>query len=308
MLQIGIDFGGSKIEAAVLNPEGAYLNRFRVPNPGNYDGAIRAICELVHGAEASFRVRGTVGIGLPGSLSPTTGLMRNANSNYLNGRPFLADLSKALGREVRLANDANCMVLSEAIDGAVSKARVVFGVIIGTGCGGGLVIDKHLLEGHNGICGEWGHNPLPWLEADEFPGPQCWCGRRGCIETWVSGTGLQRDFHVRTGRALTGAEIVERYRDGDPAAAATFTRFIGRFGRTIASVCNVIDPDAIVLAGGLSNVAEIYQQLAAAVVPYVFSDRWSAPIVPAKWGDSSGVRGAAQLWPLEDGNRMSASE
>lgn len=299
MLQIGIDFGGTKIEAAVLNPEGAYLNRFRVPNPGNYDGAVKAICELVHGVEASFRVRGTVGIGLPGSLSPTTGLMRNANSTYLNGRPFQADLSKALEREVRLANDANCMALSEAIDGAASKARVVFGIIVGTGCGGGLVIDQQLVEGHNGITGEWGHNPLPWLEADEFPGPKCWCGRHGCVETWVSGTGLQRDFQVRTGRALSGAEIVELYRDGDPAAAAALARFIDRFGRAIAMVCNMIDPDAIVLAGGLSNVVEIYQMLPAAVVPYVFSDRWSAPIVPAKWGDSSGVRGAARLWPLK---------
>ncbi len=307
MLQIGIDFGGSKIEAAVLSPEGAYLNRFRVPNPGNYDGAVRAICELVLGVESSFRVRGTVGIGLPGSLSPTTGLMRNANSIYLNGRPFQADLTKALDREVRLANDANCMALSEAIDGAASKARVVFGIIIGTGCGGGLVVDKHLLEGHNGVGGEWGHNPLPWLEEDEFPGPQCWCGRRGCVETWVSGTGLQRDFHVRTGLSLTGTEIVDRFRNGEPAATAAFERFVDRFGRAIASVCNVIDPDAIVLAGGLSNIAEIYSRLPAAVRPYVFSDRWEARIVPAKWGDSSGVRGAARLWPLEDNPALLAN-
>jgi fructokinase len=303
VLQIGIDFGGSKIEAAVLNPEGAYLNHFRVPNPGSYDGAVAAVCELVHGVEANFRVRGTVGIGLPGSLSPTTGLMRNANSTYLNGRPFQADLSKALGREVRLANDANCMALSEAIDGAASKARVVFGVIIGTGCGGGLVIDQQLIEGHNGITGEWGHNPLPWLEADEFPGPKCWCGRHGCIETWVSGTGLQRDFHVRTGRALSGADIIEQFRAGDPAAEAAFMRFIDRFGRAIASVCNIVDPDVIVLAGGLSNVTEIYSRLPAAVRPHVFSDRWDGMIVPAMWGDSSGVRGAARLWPVADATR-----
>lgn len=297
MLQIGIDFGGSKIEAAVLTPEGAYLKRVRVPNPGNYEAAIRAVCELVRGFESGFRIRGTVGIGLPGSQSPATGLMRNANSTYLNGRPFRADLCEALGREVRLANDANCMALSEAIDGAASAASVVFGIIIGTGCGGGLVVDKHLLEGHNGICGEWGHNPLPWSEDDENSGPQCWCGRRGCIETWVSGTGLQRDFHRRAGSALPGAEIIDRFRAGDPAATEAFSRFIDRFGRAIASVCNIIDPDVIVLAGGLSNVTEIYGRLPAAVLPYAFSDLWDTPIVPAKWGDAAGVRGAAQLWP-----------
>jgi fructokinase len=308
-LQIGVDFGGSKIEAAILTPDGAYLKRSRVPNPGNYEAAIRAICELVNGFEAGFGRRGTVGIGLPGSPSPITGLMRNANSTYLNGRPFRADLSEALDRDVRLANDANCMALSEAIDGAAIKASVVFGIIIGTGCGGGLVIDKHLLEGHNGVCGEWGHNLLPWIEEEEGPGPQCWCGRRGCIETWVSGTGLQRDFHACTGLSLTGSEIIDRFRDGDPAATEAFSRFIDRFGRAIASVCNVVDPDVIVLAGGLSNVIEIYSRLPAAVLPHVFSDLWETLIVPAKWGDSAGVRGAAQLWPpSENGNYIMASE
>jgi fructokinase len=297
MIRIGVDFGGTKIEAAALNADGGFLARVRVPNPGDYDQALLTVRELVERVEAEVGSAGTVGVGLPGSISPRTGLMRNANSTYLNGRTFREDLSAAMGREVRVANDANCLALSEAVDGAVQGAKIVFAIIVGTGCGGGLVVDGQLLEGANGIGGEWGHMPLPWPSVSENPGPKCWCGKHGCLETWVSGTGFRRDYaQAQGGRELTGEAIIEAARNGQPAAAAAFDRLIRRLGRAIAVVCNLVDPDAFVIGGGLSNVAELFERLPDAVRPFVFSDAWEAKIVPARWGDSSGVRGAARLW------------
>jgi fructokinase len=295
-MQIGVDFGGTKIEAAVLNTAGEFRSRIRAPNPGAYDAAIKTVCDLVTAAELESGARdATVGVGMPGSVSLRTGVMRNANSVYLNGRRFREDLSAALGREVRVANDANCLALSEAVDGAAAGAKVVFAVIIGTGCGGGLVVNGQLVEGANGIGGEWGHNPLPWPTHEEIDVPACWCGQRSCIETWVSGSGLQRDY-IKSGNAQQpGEKIVELARSGDAQARAALTRYIDRLGRSIASICNVVDPDTIVLGGGLSNVAELYEQLPQIIARYVFSDVWEARIVPARWGDSSGVRGAARL-------------
>jgi fructokinase len=296
VIQIGIDFGGTKVEAAALDASGAYLARVRTPNPGSYDAAIETIRGLIAQVEQQAGGVGTVGIGLPGSISPTTGVMRNSNSTYLNGRTFREDLTTALGREVRLANDANCLALSEAVDGAAAGAKVAFAIILGTGCGGGLVVDGRLIDGANGIAGEWGHMPLPWPSPEESPGPQCWCGQRGCLEMWVSGTGLRHDYAQHAGQALSGEAIIDRLRQGEPAAKAAFDRYIDRLGRAIAALCNIVDPDAIVLGGGLSNVAEIYERLPAAIEPRVFSDRWRAKIAPAVWGDASGVRGAARLW------------
>jgi fructokinase len=296
VIQIGIDFGGTKVEAAALDASGAYLARVRTPNPGSYDAAIETIRDLIAQVEQQAGGVGTVGIGLPGSISPTTGVMRNSNSIYLNGRTFREDLTTALGRDVRLANDANCLALSEAVDGAATGAKVAFAIILGTGCGGGLVVDGRLIDGANGIAGEWGHMPLPWPSPEESPGPQCWCGQRGCLEMWVSGTGLRHDYAQHAGQALSGEAIIDRLRQGEPAAKAAFDRYIDRLGRAIAALCNIVDPDAIVLGGGLSNVAEIYERLPAAIEPRVFSDRWRTRIAPAVWGDASGVRGAARLW------------
>ena len=301
MIQIGVDFGGTKIEAAALAPDGRFLARVRVPNPGDYDSALVTVRDLVQRVEAEVNGTGTVGVGLPGSISPRTGLMRNANSTYLNGRTFREDLSAVMGREVRVANDANCLALSEAVDGAVRGAKVAFAIIVGTGCGGGLVVDGQLVEGANGIGGEWGHMPLPWPSAAENPGPKCWCGQHGCLETWVSGTGFQRDYaESEGGQALIGEAIIQAARRGEPAAQAAFDRLIGRLGRAIAVVCNLVDPDAFVIGGGLSNAGELFERLPGAVRPYVFSDAWEAKIVPAQWGDSSGVRGAARLWSSEE--------
>jgi fructokinase len=301
MIRIGVDFGGTKIEAAALDPDGRFLARLRVPNPGDYDQALVTVRDLIGRVEAEAGAAGTVGIGLPGSISPRTGLMRNANSIYLNGRTFREDLTTVMGREVRVANDANCLALSEAVDGAVAGAKVAFAIIVGTGCGGGLVVNGQLVEGANGIGGEWGHMPLPWPSEAENPGPACWCGQRGCLETWVSGTGFQRDYaEALGGRQITGEAIVQAARRGEPSAGAAFDRLISRLGRAIAVVCNLIDPDAFVIGGGLSNVPELFERLPGAVRPYVFSDRWEAKIVPAQWGDSSGVRGAARLWSSEE--------
>lgn len=307
MIQIGIDFGGTKIEAAALDRSGAFLARIRAPNPGSYDAAVRVVHDLVAGVEQAAQARGTVGIGCPGSISPATGVMRNANSVYLNGRRFGDDLAAALGREVRLANDANCLALSEAADGAAAGAAVAFAVVAGTGCGGGLVVGGELVEGHNGIAGEWGHTPLPWPAPDEQPGPRCWCGQHGCLETWVSGTGLQRDYAEQVAPGLTAEEVVDRYRAGEPGAVAAIDRYIDRLGRAIAVVCNLLDPDVIVVGGGMSNVAELYDRLPRVIEERIFSDRWSSRISPAKWGDSSGVRGAARLWPQASSASLTGS-
>lgn len=296
MIQIGVDFGGTKIEAAALAPDGGVVARLRTPTPASYDAALVAVRDLVDRIEAETGARGTVGVGAPGSISPRTGVMRNANAVYLNGRRFREDLSQALARPVRLANDANCLALSEAADGAAAGARVTFAIILGTGCGGGLVVDGRLVEGGDGVAGEWGHMPLPWPDADESPGPQCWCGQKGCLETWVSGTGLQRDFKARTGRELAGAAIVADALAGEPEATAAFERLVDRLGRAMAVICNIVDPDVFVLGGGLSNVEALYARLPGVIGPRIFSDGFSAKIAPARWGDSSGVRGAARLW------------
>ena len=304
MLYVGVDFGGTKIEAAALSGDGEFLSRHREPNPGDYKDAVRLVCDLIGRAEDEARQKNpelahrvaTIGVGAPGSVSPRTGVMRNANSIWLNGKTFREDLEAALRRPVRLANDANCLALSEAKDGAGRGARTVFAIIVGTGCGGGVVVDGHMIEGANGLTGEWGHIPLPWQTADEYPGPMCWCGHQGCLETWVSGTGFARDFHQVTGRTMRGEDIIEAMRKGESDAMAAFDRLLDRLARGMAVIVNTLDPDVFVFGGGLSNVAEIYHRLPEKILPHVFSDTWRADLRPAKWGDSSGVRGAAYLW------------
>jgi fructokinase len=297
MTRIGVDFGGTKIEAAALGADGRFLARLREPNPGSYEEALEAVARLVAAVERQSEPVAAVGVGAPGSASPRTGLVRNANSTWLNDRPLLQDLERVLGRPVRIANDANCLGLSEAVDGAAAGARVVFAAILGTGCGGALVVDGRLVEGRNAIAGEWGHAPLPWPRGDEIPGRACWCGRQGCLETYVSGTGLETDYAQSAGERLKGPEIVGRMRAGEPAAVAAFDRYVDRLGRGLAVVADLADPDVIVLGGGMSNVSELYQRLPGAVAPHVFSDVWETPVRPALHGDSSGVRGAAWLWP-----------
>jgi fructokinase len=300
-MRIGVDLGGTKIEIAALDADGEIRFRRRVPTPrGDYDGTIAAIAALVEACEAASGA-GTVGIGIPGAVSPANGLIKNANSTWLNGRPFAADLATALGREVRLANDANCFALSEAVDGAAAGARVVFGVIVGTGTGGAIVVDGQILVGPNAIAGEWGHNPLPWPEAGEWPGPPCYCGRRGCLETFLSGPGLVGDYAAHAPQAaprgpVDAALIQARARGGEPAALAALDRYAGRMARGLASVINVLDPDTVVLGGGLSNIEGLYERVPALWQPFVFSDTVRTRLVPARYGDSSGVRGAAWLW------------
>jgi fructokinase len=293
-MQIGVDFGGTKIEAAALNEAGEFIARLRRPNPGSYTAAIETICALVHEIETVKKMRGTVGVGVPGSISPRSGAMRNANSVYLNGRNIKADLAAAMHRPVAVANDANCLALSEALDGAGMGSNITFAVVLGTGCGGGLVVHGALVEGAHGIAGEWGHLALP-LTAGETEQPHCWCGQRGCIETWISGRGLERDYHATHGASLASETIIAAMRLGESRARETFERYLHRLGRALSILCNVIDPDTIVFGGGLSNVSEIYAALPAIVRSYVFSDAWNAKLLPARWGDSSGVRGAARL-------------
>ncbi|NQE63093.1 ROK family protein [Caulobacter sp. RHG1] len=295
MIRFGIDFGGTKIEAAALDPTGAFVARVRKPNPGNYDDALEVVAELVTDAETMAGAScARLGLGIPGSASPRTGLIRNANSVYLNGRRFEQDLAQRLARPVRLTNDANCLALSEAADGAGAGAPVVFAAILGTGCGGGVVVDGKILDGHNGIAGEWGHTPLPWPRPDEYPGPDCWCGRKGCLETWIAGPSFSRDAGFPTGQATMDAVGA-----GDPAASAALDRYVDRLARAFAALCDLIDPDVIVLGGGMSNVDALYERLPAAITPHVFSDVFETPVKKAVHGDSSGVRGAAWLWPAE---------
>lgn len=305
-MRIGIDFGGTKIEAAVIGDDGSFLARRREPNPGAYDAAIETVSRLISAVESETGAGGPVGVATPGSVSPTRGVMRNANSTWLNGRAFPQDLEQALGRPVRLANDANCLALSEAVDGAGAGKSVVFAVIVGTGCGGGVAVNGALIDGAHGVAGEWGHTSLPWPSAEEAPGPACWCGLHGCLETWVSGTGLQRDHLERTGRSLTAEAIVDAARAGQPDARRSLDLCIDRLGRAIAMVVNLIDPDAFVLGGGLSNVEELYAALPPVVQHYAFTDAWNGVIAPARWGDSSGVRGAARLWPSPTQKETSA--
>ncbi|MBD8637879.1 ROK family protein [Sphingomonas sp. CFBP 13733] len=293
---LGIDFGGTKIEAVLLSKNGAAAWRQRIPNPGSYDSALTAISNLVAAADDAGGVRCTVGIGAPGSPSPRTGIMRNSNSTYLNGRPFREDLARALGRPVRLVNDANCLALSEAIDGAAEGAQSVFALVIGTGVGGGVVLSGAVIDGAHGIAGEIGHLPLPWPDGREADPPPCWCGLSGCIESWVSGTGFARAAATEHGLALSAPDIVAAARSGDPAARAALDAYVDRLGRVLALVVNLLDPEVIVLGGGMSNVTEIYAGLPDVVRRHTFSDLWDGRIVPARWGDASGVRGAARLW------------
>jgi fructokinase len=298
MIRIGVDFGGTKIEAAALSDTGAYLARVREPNPGEYRAAIAAVVRVVSEAEKQAGIgRTKVGLGMPGSISPKTGLVRNSNSVWLNDMPFDKDVEMALGRPVRVENDANCFALSEATDGAAQGQRVVFGAILGTGCGGGVVVGRHTVEGRNRIGGEWGHTPLPWPSAEELGAHHCWCGHGNCLETWISGTGFAEDYKDATGKALKGPDIMTLARGGDVEAQKAFDRYVDRLGRAFAMMCDILDPDAIVCGGGMSNVGEIYERIVPAIQKYVFSDVFTTPVLPAAHGDSSGVRGAAWLWP-----------
>ncbi len=300
-MQIGIDLGGTKIEAAAIDGSAGIRLRRRQASPqGDYEGTIRAIRALVQGVEADLGQPGSVGVGIPGTISPHSGLIKNANSTWIIGRPLDRDLAEALDRPVRVANDANCFALSEAVDGAAAGAWVVFGVILGTGVGGGLVVGERPLVGAQAIAGEWGHNPLPWPEDDERPGPDCYCGKRGCIETFLSGPGLSRDHAKATGESLPVEEIARRAAAGDAAASASLDRHAGRLARGLASVINVVDPDAVVLGGGLSNLEWLYGERPGRLQDYVFSDVCTTPVVAAMHGDSSGVRGAAWLWRPEE--------
>ncbi len=299
MVRTGIDFGGTKIEAAALDADGQILSRHREFNPRDYGAAIRVVQDLVAQVEADVGPVERLGVATPGSISPATGLMRNANSVWLNDKPFREDLERAMDRPIRFANDADCFAISEAKDGAAAGAKSVFGVIIGTGCGGGVVVNGAPLDSRNGIAGEWGHIPLPWPSAEELGATTCWCGRQGCLETWVAGTGLERDHRAVTGHALKAEEIIAAMRAGDAAAVASFDRYVDRLGRALAVVCDIFDPDAIVLGGGMSNVDELYPRLPPIIAKGVFSDVFTTPVLKARWGDSSGVRGAAWLWPTD---------
>ncbi|BBK32536.1 fructokinase [Stella humosa] len=302
--RIGIDLGGTKIEAILLDRDGIERARRRIATPASagYDATIGAIRGLVDELEAEFAIRppAPVGIGMPGAISPATGLVKNANSVFLNGRPFDRDVAAALGRPVRVANDADCLAVSEATDGAGAGADSVFAAILGTGVGGGLVVAGRPLRGPNAVAGEWGHNPLPWPLDSERPGPACYCGRQGCIETFLSGPGLARDLARHDPRGLDGPAIVAAAESGDPAAAAALDRYVDRLARALATVINLFDPHAIVLGGGLSRIDRLYTDVPARWGDYVFSDRVTTPLRPARFGDSSGVRGAAWLWPRQD--------
>jgi fructokinase len=298
MSRLGIDLGGTKVAAVVLNDAGEIVWQRRVATPrGSYPQTIDALASLVADAERETATRCTVGIGIPGAISPATGLIKNANSTWLNGSRLHADLEARLGREVRLANDANCFAISEATDGAAAGARVVFGVILGTGTGGGVVVNGAMLTGQNAIAGEWGHNPLPWPEADERPGPACYCGLTGCIESFLSGPALAADYARRGGVADRSEDVVSKAEAGETIALATLDTWERRLARSLATIINVLDPDVIVCGGGLSNLTRLYEQVPRLRGQWVFSDAVSTRLVRAKHGDASGVRGAAWLWP-----------
>ena len=296
--RLGIDLGGTKTEILALDAIGAELFRRRIPTPeDDYAAILREIAALVDAAETALGAPGSVGVGTPGSISRATGLLRGSNSVCLNGQPIKRDLEKLLGREVRITNDANCFALSEASDGAGRGFDVVFGVILGTGVGGGIVVRGRVLDGANAIAGEWGHNALPWPRDDERPGDPCFCGRSGCVETFLSGPGLRRDHARVTREALTTHQIAERARGGDAASAATLARYEERLARALAQVMNIVDPDVIVLGGGLSNIDSLYVNVPLLWGPWVFSDHIDTHLSKHVHGDSSGVRGAAWLWP-----------
>ncbi len=306
-LRIGIDLGGTKIEGIALDSEGKVRSQRRVQTPaGDYAATVRAVAELAAALESesskpataqSTPLAASLGVGIPGVISPATGLVKNANSTCLIGHPLDRDLAAATGRPVRIANDANCFAVSEAVDGAGRGARVVFGVILGTGVGGGVAIDGRVLTGANAIAGEWGHNPLPWPADDERPGPACYCGKQGCIETFLSGPGIGRDHAGRGGASLAPEAIAAQAETGEPACVETIARYEDRLARALATVINILDPDAIVLGGGLSNIPSLYANVPRLWQQWVFSDRADTPLRPNRHGDSSGVRGAAWLWP-----------
>ena len=298
MIRLGIDLGGTKIAAVVLDDGGGVLWERRVPTPReDYRGTIEAIAGLVHAGDAAAGGPCSVGIGMPGAISPATGLVKNANSTWLIGQRLREDLERRLGREVRLANDANCLAMSEAADGAAAGAEVVFAVILGTGVGGGLSVRRAAITGANAIAGEWGHNPLPWPAADELPGPACYCGKHGCIETFLSGPGLAADYARRGGAPIRGEDVVRRAVSGEDAhAAASLDAWVERLAKSLATVINILDPEVIVIGGGLSRIERIYDRVPHLWTRWVFSDRVDTKIVAAKHGDASGVRGAARLW------------
>jgi fructokinase len=302
-VRIGLDLGGTKIEVAVLAGDGRIVLRRRISSPqGDYAATVEVLANLVLSCEAEVGATCTVGVGIPGAVSPVTGLVKNANSTWLIGKPLEKDLSARVGRPVRVANDANCFALSEAVDGAGAGAETVFGVILGTGVGGGIVVSGRLVVGANALSGEWGHNPLPGMRGGtgpdaEWPGPPCYCGRSGCIETFLSGPGLARDYHAHTGSHLAAPAIVARADGGDAEAASCLARYEDRLARGLASIINVLDPDVIVLGGGLSNVSRLYENVPRLWSRHVFSDAVITKLLPPAHGDSSGVRGAAWLWP-----------
>jgi fructokinase len=295
-MRLGVDLGGTKTEVIALDDGGSELYRRRVDtDPGSYDAIVATVVSLVGEAEAALGRAGTVGVGIPGAVSARTGLVKNANTNVLNGRPLDRDLGRALGREVRCANDANCLALSEAVDGAGAGRRVVFAVILGTGCGAGVAIDGRPWAGGNLVAGEWGHNPLPWPDDRERPGPRCYCGKHGCIETFLSGPGMANDHERATGTRLEAPEIAARAAAGDAGCDATLARYERRMARALATIINVLDPEIVVLGGGMSKIARLYDRVPALLPEYVFSDHVSTKLVPPVHGDASGVRGAAWL-------------
>lgn len=297
-MRIGVDLGGTKIEAVVLADKGQVVARRRRPTPRrSYAETLNAVVEIVRELESEIGERASLGIATPGALSPHSGLIKNANSTQLIGERLDEDLGEALDRRVRIANDANCFALSEAVDGAARGARVVFGVILGTGVGGGIVVEGRVLTGRQAIAGEWGHNPLPWPRASELPGPRCYCGRHGCIETFLSGPGLARDYGEGLEEAPSAQEIARLAQAGEQRAEASIARFEHRLARGLAHVINILDPDVIVLGGGLSAIARLYESVPRLWSEFVFSDRVDTPLRPPVHGDASGVRGAAWLWP-----------
>jgi len=299
-MRIGIDLGGTKTEAMLMAPDGASLERIRVRTPKqNYEANLDMLSGLISQLDQEAGHPCCVGIGIPGAMSPRTGLIKNANSTWLIGHPFLSDLEKRVGPRVRLANDADCFALSEASDGAGKDFASVFGVILGTGVGGGIVIDGKLISGPNAIAGEWGHTPLPWMSDQEHPGPACYCGKRGCIETWCSGPGLAADHHRETGQLLSPEEIVSAANRNDVGAEATLSRHADRLARALSTVINVLDPEAIVLGGGLSDLNHLYPAVQQHLGRYVFSDTVMTPVLQNTHGASSGIRGAAWLWPAD---------
>lgn len=296
-MRIGIDLGGTKTEVVALAEDGEELVRRRVPTRRDaYEDVVETVAELVESVETDLGATATLGAGTPGAISPTTGLIKNSNLTVLNGRPLDRDLSTALDREVRVANDADCLALSEATDGAGAGYQTVFAVILGTGVGGGVAVNHTIVTGPNAIGGEWGHNPLPWPSDTDWIGPDCYCGRRGCIETYLSGPGMASDHERATALAMSPPEIVAAARAGEPGALATLERYADRLARGLASVINVLDPHVIVLAGGMSRIRELYEAVPARLAQFVFSDQVETSLVPAAHGDSSGVRGAAWLW------------